>query len=541
MLAVHHVVPRANVNRAVGLLALAHDEDVVPLLELRLANLLLHLAIAIVNLAVEALLAKHAANLMRIVPALLADGHDHHLPGREPEGPLPRKVLGEDRKHALHGAEDGAVDDDRALGLVRLADVRQVETDGQLEIELHGGALEPSLERVKDGDVNLGTVEGAIAGVELPLLARTIQRRLQRSLRLVPGLQFAEVPLGPGGELHLVGEAEDLVNLVEHLHESRKLLLHLILAAEDVRVVLLESAHASETVQRAAELVAVEHAKVGEPHGQLAEGSLAVAKHHAVPGAVHRLQAKLRLLHVEREHVLLVMRRVTGGLPQVEVVHVRGDDLVVLVLPVLLADELHQLVVNLGALRQEEARARGEGVEEEELLVETDQAVVALLRLLDAKLVLGHELLVGEGDGVDADQGVLGDVGSPVRPRALVDGHRLDPRGVGKVGAAAEVDHGAAAVAGDGGVLREVADELNLELILLEHLQRLGSAHHDALEGLLLLDDRLHALLDAVRLAGAQRAFSEEAIVVESLLDGGSDGEVGSVLELERLAEDVRG
>merc|ERR1719478_1757852 len=71
VLAVHHVVPRANVNRAVGLLALAHDEDVVPLLELRLANLLLHLAIGIVDLAVEALLAKHAANLVRVVPALL--------------------------------------------------------------------------------------------------------------------------------------------------------------------------------------------------------------------------------------------------------------------------------------------------------------------------------------------------------------------------------------------------------------------------------------------------------------------------------------
>ena len=271
MLAVYHVVPRANVNRAVGLLTLAHDEDVVPLLELRLANLLLHLAVGIVNLAVEALLAQHGANLVRVVPAQLADGHDHDLPGGEPERPLPCKVLGEDREHALHGAEDGAVDDDRALGLVRLADVGQVEADGQLEVELHGGALEPALERVKHGDVNLGPVEGAVAGVELPLLARSVERVLQRSLRLVPRLQLAEVPLGPGGELHLVGEAEDFVHLIEHLHESRELLLHLVLAAEDVSVVLLEPAHAGEAVQRTAELVAVEHAKVGEPHGQFAE------------------------------------------------------------------------------------------------------------------------------------------------------------------------------------------------------------------------------------------------------------------------------
>ena len=235
------------------------------------------------------------------------------------------------------------------------------------------------------------------------------------------------------------------------------------------------------------------------------------------------------------------MRGVTTGLPQVEVVHVRGDDLVVLVLPVLLAHELHELVVNLSALGQEEARARGEGVEEEELLLETDQAVVPLLGLLDAQLVLRHELLVGEGDGVDADQGILGDIRPPVRSGALVHGNRLDPRGVGEVGPAAEVHHGPAPIARDGGFLRQVADELNLELVLLEHLQRFGAAHLDALEGLLLFADLLHALLDAFRLRGAQRAIAEEAIVVEALFDGGTDREVGSVFELERFAEDVRG
>ena len=39
-----------------------------------------------------------------------------------------------------------------------------------------------------------------------------------------------------------------------------------------------------KTVQRAAELVAVEHAKVGEPHGQLAEGSPVLPNITQCPG-----------------------------------------------------------------------------------------------------------------------------------------------------------------------------------------------------------------------------------------------------------------
>jgi len=52
-------------------------------------------------------------------------------------------------------------------------------------------------------------------------------------------------------------------------------------------------------------------------------------------------------------------------------------------------------------VRQEEARARAELVEVEELLLEADLAVVALGRLLLEVLPLGELLLVGEGDAVD--------------------------------------------------------------------------------------------------------------------------------------------
>ncbi len=55
--------------------------------------------------------------------------------------------------------------------------------------------------------------------------------------------------------------------------------------AEDVRVVLLEAPDAREALERAAELVAVQHAKVGHADGKLAVAAQPVPKHQAVPCA----------------------------------------------------------------------------------------------------------------------------------------------------------------------------------------------------------------------------------------------------------------
>ena len=60
-----------------------------------------------------------------------------------------------------------------------------------------------------------------------------------------------------------------------------------------MRVVLLEAAHAGQARERAAELVAVEHAKVGHAEGQVSVAAGAGGEEEAVARAVHRLEAKL--------------------------------------------------------------------------------------------------------------------------------------------------------------------------------------------------------------------------------------------------------
>lgn len=124
----------------------------------------------------------------------------------------------------------------------------------------------------------------------------------------------------------------------------------------------------------------------------------------------------------------------------------------------------HQLVVDARAVREEEAGARGEGVEEEELLLAAHAPVVLLaglllegvpllgslvvwwfvgsvrsmdglgrgsqcsveLRLTDARMDLLEGVLVREGDAIDALEGVVLRLAQPVGPRVLDRLVRLD-------------------------------------------------------------------------------------------------------------------
>ena len=65
------------------------------------------------------------------------------------------------------------MDDDGLLvdgAVVRV--VLEVEADGQLEVELDGGALEVAPERVHDGDVDFRAVKGAVPRIQLPRMAK---------------------------------------------------------------------------------------------------------------------------------------------------------------------------------------------------------------------------------------------------------------------------------------------------------------------------------------------------------------------------------
>ena len=104
--------------------------------------------------------------------------------GKKRHAPLARKMLSNNRNKALQAPKYRTMNNNRPRrrllctartrarssggGLVGRA-VLEVEAVRELKVELDRRALERALERVADRDVDLGPVERAVAGVQLPL------------------------------------------------------------------------------------------------------------------------------------------------------------------------------------------------------------------------------------------------------------------------------------------------------------------------------------------------------------------------------------
>lgn len=156
-------------------------------------------------------------------------------------------MLRDNGDEALHAAEDRAVDDDGARHdrLVRRAEA-QVEALRQLEVELDRRALELAPQRVADRDVDLRPVKRTVAGIQLPLAWVVLLERLRQLLEwgcsqhsaggigrgvyrfgLVPGLDLAEVVVGPCGELEMELESEQAVDVLHKVEQRADLVLEL--------------------------------------------------------------------------------------------------------------------------------------------------------------------------------------------------------------------------------------------------------------------------------------------------------------------------
>jgi len=293
-----------------------------------------------------------------------------------------------------------------------------------------------------------------------------------------------------------------------------------------VSVILLESSHTREARQGTRKLVSVQHAKVGHPPGQLLVRDVRVGKNLAVARAVHGLEAKLLLLDLKREHVLLVVGPMARRLPQVGLVHVGRHDLDEAAGLVLALDKLHEGVEDSRAVGKPERGTGGHFVPEEELLVLTDLAVVALGSLGQEHLVLFELLLVRERDAGNSLNGLVFAVTKPVRGGVLnavsgvkvrssdetasypQDGKGLDVARMRHVRPSAQVDEGTTSVhRALGAVGHALVDEVLLVLAVSEHLEELVLGHLEADERLLLLDDGggqgLEGLFVLVRDGGA--------------------------------------
>lgn len=124
-----------------------------------------------------------------------------------------------------------------------------------------------------------------------------------------------------------------------------------------MRIILTEPPNPGQPTQGPMQLIPMEHSEIRQPHGQLPITNQMHIEHHAMSWTVHGLQSVLSLVFgvlLDYEHVLLVLVPVAAFLPEIAVVHVGGDHFRVAAQFVLVTHNGLQLVVDFGAIREEE-------------------------------------------------------------------------------------------------------------------------------------------------------------------------------------------
>ena len=169
--------------------------------------------------------------------------------------------------------------------------------------------------------------------------------------------------------------------------------------------------------------------------------------------------------------------------------------------------------------------------------------MVTLGCFLELVEVVGERLLRLPRGAVDALQHRALLVATPVRTGHALQLEEAELARGGHVGADAHVDEGVGvaicaddpALADLGGVLvvgfrgLDALDDLDLVRLVGEELLGLGHRHLGTDERLVRLDDLAHLGLDAFEVVVAERRATREfEVVVEAVLDGGPDRELGS-------------
>src|SRR6266536_799455 len=152
----------------------------------------------------------------------------------------------------------------RGLARCRRGDIGRLGPLRQHAVELHCAALPGSSQAVAQREFQLRSVERTFAGVDLRGEAAAPRGIAELRLRPVPCRVVAGAHRRPRRQRHLVvGKTELAIDLAQQGDEARDFALYVLLAAEHMRVVLLEGARPHDAVERTGRLIAMASAELG--------------------------------------------------------------------------------------------------------------------------------------------------------------------------------------------------------------------------------------------------------------------------------------
>ena len=318
-----------------------------------------------------------------------------------------------------------------------LTDIGRVEPLGQDRVGLDRPDLPCPADGVGQVKLQLRRVKSPFAGQFFPTPFRRIpaRRRNRIAHRLfgpVPHFVRAETVFRSQRELdRIIGKAQILVNRIEQVAEFCDFLDNLVLAAEDMRIVLGELPHPHQAVQRAMRFVPVAASHFGEPQRQIAVRLDPLPENQDVRRTIHRLQRHpfglvaddrtlifgVRHLVGNHEHILAVFAPVPRLFPLPRIHDLRSLDLKIA--------RCVEPPTHIGLKRAVDDEAIGVpkhrpmrfGLQMEQVHVSPDTAVIALGRFFQSHQMRIELLLVQPASAVNPRKLRIFLVAAPIRSR----------------------------------------------------------------------------------------------------------------------------
>lgn len=127
--------------------------------------------------------------------------------------------------------------------LLRL--VLQIKPDWHIKIALNSPQLMCPFENIEELDVDLWSIEGSIAFINLIRLSDFLQSLLQSCLCFVPQLLISYSIRRTSSQRKFIFKPEHIVDIKDKIEDAKHFLHYLISPAIDMRIILLETVNAS--------------------------------------------------------------------------------------------------------------------------------------------------------------------------------------------------------------------------------------------------------------------------------------------------------
>ena len=199
-------------------------------------------------------------------------------------------------------------------------------------------------------------------------------------LRLVPYRISSQTFGGTGGQFVLnVGEAKIGINPAQGGYKSGHLILNLFLGAENMAIILIETAYPHDAVEGTGRLVAVTGSKFAKADRQFTVTAQVLPEYLNMAWAIHWLDGILPVFRGREEHVFLEIVPVARGFPQSDVQYLGAANFLIAILTEDAPHVLFDLLVQGKAVGMPENHAGGFFLGMEEIQGFANFAMIPLL------------------------------------------------------------------------------------------------------------------------------------------------------------------